>query len=67
LDGAQHDEDQYDYGELSEDSEALAQTGGDFSGAEDNCEGFAHADSFAASIGMLEIADATRREIPGRP
>jgi len=46
LDGAEHDEDETESGELGEDSEGDAQAAGDFGDAEEDGEGLGHPDAF---------------------
>jgi len=58
LDGAEHDEDETESGELGEDSEGDAQAAGDFGDAEEDGEGLGHPDAFGAGGGIFKVGVA---------
>ena len=62
LNGAKHDENQADGGELRENAEGNAEASGKFGRTQENREWFAHADALAPSGGVLEMAEAAGQE-----
>jgi len=48
LDGAQHDENESDRGELSESAKGYAKPAGDFCNTQENGEALAHSDTFTS-------------------
>jgi hypothetical protein len=62
LDGAEHDEDEAQCGELGEDSESYAESPRKFGRAEKDGDAFWHADAFGASRGIFEVTVAAGDE-----
>lgn len=62
LDGAEHDEDEADGGDLGEDAEGNSEGAGHLADAENDGESLAHSDAAGAGFGIFQVAVAAGGE-----